>query len=94
MSGGISLPELLNNEAQYAGPLYLSLGSGLVGPLVEGIPGAVILECIRCIWDAVVEHDMATAQSIAKTFAKKNAKYKKCLQLIRADEALRPITKG
>jgi ribulose 1,5-bisphosphate carboxylase large subunit-like protein len=94
MSGGISLPELLNNEVLYDGPLYLSLGRGLVNPIVEGISGSVVLDCIRTLWDALVEGNVKEAKLLSKRLAKKGPAYVKCLGLIRADEALDTAPKG
>lgn len=88
MSGGISLPELLNNQKQYEGPLYLSLGQGLISPLVQGVCGQIILECIYELWDAIAANGIISARQIATKLASKGKEYEKCLHLIRVNETL------
>lgn len=88
MSGAISLPELLQNEEGYKGPLYLSLGRGLVSPLTQGIPGRVVLESMVTIWQALRTDGLAAAQRAAADLARRGDSHKRCLELIRADEAL------
>lgn len=88
MSGGISLPELLNNQEQYAGPLYLSLGQGLVSPLVQGVCGRIILECIYELWDEIAANGIISARQLAIKLGAKGSEYARCLDLIRADQTL------
>jgi hypothetical protein len=88
MSGGIGLPELVKNSSTYHGPLFLSMGYQLTEYLLGGISGPLVLECVRAISDAVREGGTSAGRRALELLAKKSDKHRKCLESIRAEEAV------
>jgi hypothetical protein len=88
MSGGIGLPELLRNDALYRGPLFLSIGYQFAEARLAGVPGTVIVDCIRAIWESVETAGLEGGRETVQRLARKDKHYKTCLAAIRAEEAV------
>jgi hypothetical protein len=88
MSGGVGLPELLKNALAYRGPLFLSMGYQFAETRLKGIPGPMIVKCIRDVWEAVKQGGVDKGRETVQSLAKKGKKYRQCLAAIRAEEAV------
>jgi Ribulose bisphosphate carboxylase large chain, catalytic domain len=88
MAGGVGLPEILQNEALYRGPLFLSMGYQFSEIRLGGTPAPVIVNCIRTIWDAVRLGGVDQGRDAVQSLARKGGVYRDCLRAIRAEEAL------
>lgn len=88
MSGGIGLPELLRNDSMYRGPLFLSIGYQFSEARLAGIPGSVIVDCMRTIWNAARKDGLTAGRDVVQNLAKRDKHYRACLSIIRAEEAM------
>jgi ribulose 1,5-bisphosphate carboxylase large subunit-like protein len=88
MSGGLGLPEIIQNEKLYAGDLFLSMGRDFVRPIDAGIPAAVVLDCIRSVWNAVRDHGIDAGRDVVSQLSERDTTYGECLVAIRAEAAV------
>ncbi|MDQ3954512.1 MAG: RuBisCO large subunit C-terminal-like domain-containing protein [Actinomycetota bacterium] len=89
MSGGVGLPELLKNDALYDGPLFLSIGYQFAEAFLAGVPAEVIVECVRTVWN--VARERGDGPAALRSLADKGPRYEKCIQLVRAEQAVNGI---
>jgi ribulose 1,5-bisphosphate carboxylase large subunit-like protein len=88
MSGGLGLPEIVQNESLYRGELMLSLGRDFIQPLLAGLPATTLMECLRGVWRALRDEGKLAGQSEAMRLAAKGPEHRSCLLAIRAEEAV------
>jgi hypothetical protein len=88
MSGGLGLPQVIENEKLYPGDLFLSMGRDFVRPIDAGIPAAVVVDCIRSVWAAVSDVGVEAGREAVRSLADRDSDYERCLVAIRAEEAV------
>ena len=88
MSGGMGLSELLRNSQLYEGPLLVSLGYQFAEARLAGVPGPVVIECIRAVWSAVIEDGIAGGQLAVRTLDRKSKAHSECIRRLGAEAAV------
>ncbi len=88
MSGGLGLPEIVQNDSLYRGELYMSLGRDVIVPMLDGIKATLILDCIREVVEGVRAGGKVGGREAVKRFASQGGAYAECARAIRAEEAV------
>jgi hypothetical protein len=64
------------------------MGRDFVRPIDAGIPAAVVLDCIRSVWNAVRDHGIDAGRDVVSQLSERDTTYGECLVAIRAEAAV------